>query len=84
MLLTFEGWCMLQCHQIPTNKPPLDFPFSFLPALLDGYFWDMKLPLKPSETVDAPATTSVMNYSSLPKCNYLGKEASLITFSRIH
>lgn len=46
MLLTFEGWCMLQCHQIPTNKPPLDFPFSLLPALTDSYFSDMILPLK--------------------------------------
>lgn len=44
MLLTFEGWCMIQCQQIMPIQPPLDFPFSFLPAFTDGYFSDMKLP----------------------------------------
>lgn len=49
MLLTFEGWCMIQCQQINAIQPPLDFPFSFLPAFTEGYFSDMKLPIPEDE-----------------------------------
>lgn len=61
MLLTFEGWCMLQCHQIPTSKPPLDFPFSFLPALAEGYFSDLRLPLNITEDDN---TTNTMAFGA--------------------
>jgi hypothetical protein len=43
MLLTFEGWCMLQCQQTVPLHPPLDFPFSLLPALAEGYFSDLEV-----------------------------------------
>jgi len=43
MLLTFEGWCMIQCQQTVPLHPPLDFPFSFQAALTDGYFSDLEV-----------------------------------------
>lgn len=43
MLLTFQGWCILQCQLVMPVRPPVDFPFSFLQALTDGYFADLEL-----------------------------------------
>jgi len=43
MLLTFEGWCMIQCQQVVSNENSLDFPFSFLPAFAESYFSDLKI-----------------------------------------
>jgi len=43
MLLTFQGWCVLQCKHVMSLSPPVDFPFSFLQALTEGYFADLEL-----------------------------------------
>jgi hypothetical protein len=44
MLLTFEGWCMIQCQQIMPTQQPLDFSYSFLTAFNEGYFTDVQIP----------------------------------------
>lgn len=45
MMMTSDGWCLLHfkraCPAEPT--PVLDGPFSFLPALEDGYFSDLSI-----------------------------------------
>jgi hypothetical protein len=45
MLLTCEGWCLLQCRRLAGVEPevPLDFPFSLLPALEEGFFSDVTI-----------------------------------------
>jgi len=43
MLLTFEGWIMLQCQQIKNIYVPIDSPFSLLPAFSEGFFSDLAL-----------------------------------------
>jgi len=45
MLLTFEGWCMIQCQQIHPLQPPMDFPYSLLSALTHGFFTDLSVPV---------------------------------------
>ncbi|ELU06536.1 hypothetical protein CAPTEDRAFT_219008 [Capitella teleta] len=40
MLLTYDQCCILQCQRVLNSRPPNEVPFSFLPALEEGYFSD--------------------------------------------
>ncbi|XP_076029990.1 uncharacterized protein LOC143018496 isoform X2 [Oratosquilla oratoria] len=46
MLLTYDGWFMLQCEKVNTLEPSPDLPYSLLPALSDGYFADIIIPAR--------------------------------------
>ena len=49
LLLTFEGWIMLQCQQVKKSiYTPMDAPFSLLPAFTEGFFSDLALSTKSS------------------------------------
>ncbi|XP_066973665.1 uncharacterized protein [Macrobrachium rosenbergii] len=41
MLLTYDGWFMLQCEKLSSPDVVPDLPYSLLPALTDGYFHDV-------------------------------------------
>ncbi|XP_037804297.1 uncharacterized protein LOC119598661 isoform X1 [Penaeus monodon] len=43
MLLTYDGWFMLQCEKLSTPDVAPDLPYSLLPALSDGYFSDVTI-----------------------------------------
>ncbi|XP_042857277.1 uncharacterized protein LOC122243695 [Penaeus japonicus] len=43
MLLTYDGWFMLQCEKLSTPDVAPDLPYSLLPALSDGYFSDITI-----------------------------------------
>ncbi|XP_075220250.1 uncharacterized protein LOC142323850 isoform X2 [Lycorma delicatula] len=45
MMMTCDGWCLLHCKRASPSEPApvLDSPFSFLPALEDGYFSDLSI-----------------------------------------
>ncbi|CAL4114149.1 unnamed protein product, partial [Meganyctiphanes norvegica] len=43
MLLTYDGWFMLQCEKLHTPDTQVDLTYSLLPALQDGYFSDLTL-----------------------------------------
>ncbi|CAG7666507.1 unnamed protein product [Allacma fusca] len=45
MRLTFEGWCILNCQQVSASQPQLDFSYSLLTALTEGFFSDIDLVL---------------------------------------
>ncbi|XP_050698520.1 uncharacterized protein LOC126986418 isoform X2 [Eriocheir sinensis] len=46
MLLTYDGWFMLQCEKLGTPDVSPDLPYSLLPALHDGYFSDVTITAK--------------------------------------
>ncbi|KAK7081479.1 hypothetical protein SK128_027471, partial [Halocaridina rubra] len=41
MLLTYDGWFMLQCEKLSSPEVVPDLPYSLLPAFSDGYFSDV-------------------------------------------
>lgn len=45
VVLTCEGWCMLQCKRVSEepSEPFINPTFSLLPALEDGYFSDLTI-----------------------------------------
>lgn len=45
VLINTDGWCALHCRRIKVVEPevPLDFPFSVLPALEEGFFSDVTI-----------------------------------------
>jgi hypothetical protein len=45
-LINTDGWCALHCRRIKViaePEVPLDFPFSMLPALEEGFFSDVTI-----------------------------------------
>jgi hypothetical protein len=53
MVLMCEGWCQLHCKRVAASdpEPPIDSPFSLLPALEDGYFSDLSITASNSKQV---------------------------------
>jgi hypothetical protein len=46
VLINTDGWCALHCRRIKNiaePEVPLDFPFSMLPALEEGFFSDVTI-----------------------------------------
>lgn len=43
MVLSIESCIILTCKLVSSQQSQLDFPFSLLPALEDGYFSDLEL-----------------------------------------
>jgi hypothetical protein len=46
VLINTDGWCALHCRRIKVvaePEVPLDFPFSLLPALEEGFFSDVTI-----------------------------------------
>jgi hypothetical protein len=47
VLINTDGWCALHCRRIKViaepEVVPLDFPFSMLPALEEGFFSDVTI-----------------------------------------
>ncbi|XP_054713392.1 uncharacterized protein LOC129222828 [Uloborus diversus] len=41
--LTYEGWCILQCERVSSANAKHYLPFSFLCALEEGYFSDLRI-----------------------------------------
>ncbi|XP_075557795.1 uncharacterized protein LOC142589950 isoform X1 [Dermacentor variabilis] len=44
--LIYEGWCVLQCVKLAEKEVGWDEPFSYLPALEEGYFSDAVITAK--------------------------------------
>ncbi|KDR13429.1 uncharacterized protein LOC110835411 [Zootermopsis nevadensis] len=64
MLLTCEGWYDLHCKRVVASEPepPVDSPFSLLPALEDGYFSDLSI--MASNNKQFPVHTCILRLSA--------------------
>ncbi|XP_069955000.1 uncharacterized protein [Cherax quadricarinatus] len=67
MLLTYDGWFMLQCEKLTTPEIVPDLPYSLLPALADGYFSDVTIIAKSGRKFDVH---SIVLESSMPSMNW--------------
>ncbi|KAK8390170.1 hypothetical protein O3P69_013023 [Scylla paramamosain] len=63
MLLTYDGWFMLQCEKLGVPDVSPDLPYSLLPALNDGYFSDITITAKSGRKFEVH---SIILQSSVP------------------
>ncbi|KAK4323489.1 hypothetical protein Pmani_005804 [Petrolisthes manimaculis] len=63
MLLTYDGWFMLQCEKLNMPEVAPDLSYSLLPALSDGYFSDITIISKSGRKVEVH---SIVLESSMP------------------
>ncbi|XP_069165667.1 LOW QUALITY PROTEIN: uncharacterized protein [Procambarus clarkii] len=67
MLLTYDGWFMLQCEKLSTPEIAPDLPYSLLPALSDGYFSDIIITAKSGRKFEVH---SIVLESSMPSIEW--------------
>ncbi|XP_042226007.1 uncharacterized protein LOC121869013 [Homarus americanus] len=67
MLLTYDGWFMLQCEKLATPEIAPDLPYSLLPALTDGYFSDITITAKSGRKFEVH---SIILQSSMPSVEW--------------
>ncbi|XP_071544090.1 uncharacterized protein [Panulirus ornatus] len=67
MLLTYDGWFMLQCEKLSTPEIAPDLPYSLLPALSDGYFSDVTITAKSGRKFEVH---SIILESSMPNMDW--------------
>ncbi|XP_045105619.1 uncharacterized protein LOC123501098 isoform X3 [Portunus trituberculatus] len=71
MLLTYDGWFMLQCEKLGVPDVSPDLPYSLLPALSDGYFSDITITAKSGRKFEVH---SIILQSSVPDIEWKSLE----------